>query len=103
LSDPGGRFGGESGSETLPNVYANPNGAGNPNASTAIFYDAPGLFTENGSGTILGAVWVFNFVLQPTVSSGSQTVTCPSVDWQAIEIWQNGAPVYVSGSYVVNW
>ena len=64
-------------------------------SALAIYADAPGLvspFHRIGFGPILAAIFVANFTLQVSVTSGNQTVDCPTVYWQAWEIWQEGIP-----------
>ena len=67
------------------------------NGPIAVFVDAPGLQNpgQNAAGVggmISAAVGLWNFSLTAYVSSGGQTAYCPTVLWQAVEIWQNGAP-----------
>jgi len=42
---------------------------------------------------VLSAVFVFNAVETAYLRDGPSTVACPSVWWQAVEIWQAGEPV----------
>jgi RHS repeat-associated protein len=74
---------------TLPltTTGADPGGltnAGNPpTGPNASFYDAPGIPLFQPAGRVVAAVELFNATLQVTVSSGGQTVQCPTVAWQA--------------------
>jgi len=78
--------------ETLPNKADNPQG---PNA---VIFDAPGLISPTGYGSIVNAMVVWTATLSVSVSSGGLTVNCPTVQWQAFELWLNGKPaVYDRG------
>ena len=78
----------------LPHLFE---GEGNP---VAFYSDTPGLVSPMpglGYGPIWAAVMAANFTLQVSVTSGNQTVgyqtvNCPTVYWQAWEVWQNGIP-----------
>jgi len=64
--------------------------------STAFFNDNPGLVSPVilQSGQVLqvnSAAVVWNFNLQVTVTGADgRKATCPSVQWQAVEVWQGG-------------
>jgi hypothetical protein len=69
------------------------NNATDPTGPAAAFFDAPGLGNTTNYGPVVNAFVVWTATLSVTVSSGGQTVNCPTVQWQAIEFWRNGAPV----------
>lgn len=46
-------------------------------------FDAPGVAIYQEAGRVIAAIEVFNFTLSVTVSNGSQSVECPTVQWQA--------------------
>ena len=60
-----------------------------PNARTATFFDAPGWAAQNPSnGALLESTDTkWSFVLEVSVSSGDQTVKCPTVEWFAFTRW----------------
>jgi hypothetical protein len=85
-----------SGAVSLNGPIADPFGPGvaQQNGGNLTWSDSPGLANpgRNGSVIVFGAV-VWRFTLQISVTSGDQTVECPTVQWGAFEVWQNGQPV----------
>jgi hypothetical protein len=67
--------------ETLSNIA--------PPGPNATFFDSPGIQScANGSlGCIVSANITWTFILTVQVSSGGQTVNCPTVVWQVQETW----------------
>ena len=59
-----------------------------PTGSSAVLFDAPGQAAFQAAGRVTSLVVVFTFQLQVTVSSGGQTIQCPTVNWQAVTIWR---------------
>jgi RHS repeat-associated protein len=60
-----------------------------PGGSQATYRDAPGLVSPSRWGNILGAIFIGNFQLSVSVTdlTTGQTAPCPTVWWQAWEIW----------------
>ena len=68
-------------SGTNPTAYVT-----NPTGPQVNVYDAPGLPLVQGGAPLLYASVYWFFELQVTVSSGGQTIQCPTVDWNA-NVW----------------
>lgn len=54
----------------------------------ATYSDSPGVNKNSPWGTVISASWAEDFTLNVSVSSGGQTVNCPTVFWQATETWK---------------
>jgi hypothetical protein len=67
--------------------------------SSIKYFDSPGLTWTSRFGNLMSGNPTWNGTLQVTVSSGDQTVKCPTVYWQVREIWEPG--FNVSGSATI--
>jgi RHS repeat-associated protein len=80
--------------------------ASSPRAS---FFDAPGLAATRRNaqgdpvGTVVSASINWSFSLQVSVSSGGETVNCPTVSWSAMMRWRtvDGRPVVTGNATVI--